>query len=489
MIRRLLLALIALLLLLAAVLAVNTLRQSSRQLSVQPLATLAVDANAAAQSLATAVRAKTVSGLLDPAATARELDILQEHLRSRYPAVHGLKREVFGEHTLVFTWPGSDPQLKPLALMAHQDVVPIAPGTDKLWQQPPFAGRVEGSYVWGRGARDDKGNLIAQIEAVEMLLNSGFKPRRTVLLIFGHDEEVGGSAGAKRVAEQFRKQGLRLDAVIDEGLVVTEGLLPGVQPPVALIGLAEKGSVSLQLTALAKPGHSSMPPGPGDSAVGMLAAALARLDAHPLPGGITGVAGEMFAALAPEMSGFQRVALCNLWLFGPVVERMLAKGPSTNALMRTTTAMTILNAGNKENVLPGRAEAVVNFRILPGDSAETVAAHVRRVIVDERVEVKPIGLSFEPSRVSSASSAMFGHLQRAVREVFPGSLAAPGLMLAATDARHFDDLADNVYRFTPVRAKPEDLNRFHGTDERLSVDNLAEMIRFYHRLLQLAAGS
>jgi carboxypeptidase PM20D1 len=168
---------------------------------------------------------------------------------------------------------------------------------------------------------------------------------------------------------------------------------------------------------------------------------------------------------------------------------MLAKGPSTNALMRTTTALTILNAGNKENVLPGRAEAVVNFRILPGDTAASVTAFVRATIADERIEVKPFGLAFEPSRVSSSSSPMFGHIQRAAREVFAGSLAAPGLMLAATDARHFDDLADNVYRFSPVRAKPEDLTRFHGTDERLSVDNLAEMIRFYHRLVQLAAGS
>ena len=489
MIKRLLLGLFGLVLVLAAVLAVNTWRQGSRQLPVQPLPALQVDRDGAAQSLAAAVRAKTVSGLLDPGGVAHEFEQLHAHLRTRYPLVHGLARESFGEHTLVFTWPGSDAQLKPLVLMAHQDVVPIAPGTEPLWKQPPFAGTLEGGFVWGRGAWDNKGNLISQLEAVEALLKSGFKPRRTVLLVFGHDEEVGGRLGAVKVTEHFKRKGMKLDAVIDEGLVVTEGLLPGIAAPVSLIGVAEKGSLSLQLVAEAKPGHSSLPPAPGESAIGMLSAALARLDARPLPGGVSGVAGEMFAAVAPEMSGFQRVALSNLWLFGPVVEKMLAKGPSTNALMRTTTALTVLNAGNKENVLPGRAEAVVNFRILPGDTAASVTEFVKATVADPRIEVKPYGLAFEPSRVSSSAAPMFGHIQRAAREVFAGSLAAPGLMLAATDARHFDDIADNVYRFSPVRARPEDLTRFHGTDERLSVDNLVEMIRFYHRLVQLAAGS
>lgn len=489
MLKRLLLGLLALLLVLAGVLAANTWRQGSRQLAVAPLPVLAVDRDGAARSLAAAVQARTVSGLLNPEATAAEFDKLQAHLAKRYPKLHAaLKLERFGP-TLLFTWPGRDASLAPIVLMAHQDVVPIAPGTEALWKQPPFEGRIEGGYVWGRGAWDDKGNLVAQLEAVELLVGSGFSPKRTVLLVFGHDEEVGGQQGALKVVEALRQRGVKPEAVLDEGLVVTEGILPGIGAPVALIGVAEKGSVSLQLTATAKPGHSSMPPAPGESAIGILSAALARLDTNPLPGGVSGVAAEMFSALAPEMSGFQRVALSNLWLFRPVVEKMLSKGPSTNALMRTTTAMTIVNAGNKENVLPGEAKAVVNFRILPGDTADGVALFVKKTIADERVAVERINLAFEPSRVSSTHSAMFGHMNQALREVFPGAIVAPGLMLAATDARHFEGLATDVYRFTPVRAKPEDLSRFHGTDERLSADNLAEMIRFYHRLLQLAAGS
>jgi carboxypeptidase PM20D1 len=230
-----------------------------------------------------------------------------------------------------------------------------------------------------------------------------------------------------------------------------------------------------------------MPPAAGGSAIGMLSAALARLDHDPVPGGIGGVARQMFDVLAPEMAGAQRVVLSNLWLFKPLAERMLARSPSTDALLRTTTAMTIFNAGNRENVLPGRAEAYVNFRLLPGDSIESVTAHVRRAVADDRIEIKATAVASPPSRVSDAGSEAFRQIARTVREVFPGALVAPGLMLAATDGRHFEAVADNVFRFSPVRARAVDLGRFHGTDERIAIDNLAEMIRFYHRLLQQAA--
>ncbi len=490
MIRRVVLGLVALLLLLAVVLVANTLRQGSRQHQVPALAKLPVDTAAVAEAMAQAVRAKTVSGLLDPAGTAAEFDSLHAQLQARYPLVHAaLQREVVGNHSLLFTWRGSDEKAGPIALMAHQDVVPVAPGTESMWKKPPFAGVIEDGMVWGRGTLDDKSNLITQLEAVEMLLKAGFKPRRTVYFVFGHDEEVGGRAGVVKIVELLRQRGVRLDFVLDEGLAVTEGVLPGVAQPVALIGLAEKGSLSLKLTATAAPGHSSMPPATGASAIGMLSAALVKLDQHPMPGGIQGAAAEMFAAVAPELPFGQRLALSNLWLFRPLVERMLGgKGGATSAMMRTTTAITIVNAGNKENVLPGRAEAVVNFRILPGDTSATVVAHVKSVIADERIEVQPLGPPFEPSKLSSSQAEPYKLIERTVREVFPDSMVAPGLMLAASDARHFDAIAAQSYRFMPIRLKPEDLARLHGTDERIAVEQLADMVRFYHRLLTQSAS-
>jgi carboxypeptidase PM20D1 len=476
------------LLVLAVVLVGNTLRQGSRQVTVPALAPLPVDKVSVAESMALAIRAKTQSGLLDPTGVAAEFEALHAHLRSRYPLVHStLEREVIGQHSLLFTWKGSDAKAKPIALMAHQDVVPIAPGTEALWKKPPFSGVIEDGFVWGRGALDDKSNVITQLEAVELLIKSGFKPGRTVYLVFGHDEEVGGKLGAAPIVALLKQRGVQLEYVLDEGMAITEGILPGVSKPIALIGLAEKGSVSLKLTAQAAPGHSSMPPSPGGSAIGMLSAALARLDSQPLPGGIKGAAAEMFASIAPELGFGQRLALSNLWLFRPVIEPTLAKGAATNAMMRTTTALTIINAGNKENVLPGRAEAVVNFRILPGDSSESVAAYVKRVIADERIEVKPLGTPFEPSTVSSPEAPAYKAIERTIREVFPDAMVAPGLTLQGTDSRQFGVVSDQVYRFMPIRFKPEDLPRLHGNDERIAVDQLADMVRFYHRLLSQTA--
>ena len=488
MIKRVLLGLLALVLLLAAVLVANTLRQGSRQVAVPALAKLPVDANAVAESMAQAVRAKTVSGLLDPVGTAAEFDALHAHLRGRYPLVHAtLEREVIGNHSLLFTWKGSDDKAQPIALMAHQDVVPIAPGTEGLWKKPPFAGVIEDGMVWGRGTLDDKSNVITQLEALEMLLKAGVKPKRTIYFVFGHDEEVGGTLGAVKIVELFKQRGVKLAWVLDEGLAVTEGVLPGVAKPLALIGLAEKGTVSLKLTTQAAPGHSSTPPAPGASAIGMLSAALTRLDQSPFPGGVQGAAAELFSAVAPELPFGQRLAMSNLWLFRPLVEGMLGKGAATNAMMRTTTALTVVNAGNKENVLPGRAEAVVNFRILPGETTESVLAYVKRVVADERVVVEPLGPGSNPSRLSSSQSEPYKLIERTVREVFPDSLVAPGLMLAASDARHFDGISEQSFRFMPVRFNSEDLKRPHGTDERIAIDQLADMVRFYHRLLSQAA--
>ncbi|MBI5257482.1 MAG: M20 family peptidase [Burkholderiales bacterium] len=489
MLKRALWALLGLLLLVAAVLAVNTLRQGSRQLQVPPVQGVAVDEQAAAASLAAAIRARTVSSYTDASLNADQFQALHAHLQATYPKLHAvLTREVVGGLSLLYTWTGSDPSLKPIALMAHQDVVPIAPGTEADWQAEPFAGTIKEGYIWGRGSWDDKANLIGQLEAVEKLVAAGFRPKRTVYLVFGADEEVGGERGALQIAKLLQQRGVKLDYAIDEGLLITEGIMPGLKAPAALVGLAEKGSVSLRLLAKATPGHSSMPPPPGQSAIAKLARAVQKVDAAPMPAALVGVAGQMFDALAPEFEGMTRVALTNRWLFEPLLMRQLQQGQSTNAMLRTTTALTLASAGNKENVLPGRAEATVNFRLLPGDTKDTVVQHVKHAIDDPAIEITVLPGDFPSSRMASADSASYGLINRTVRELFPGTLVAPGLMLAATDSRHFEPFTDNVYRFSPIRAKPQDLARFHGTNERISLANLAELIRFYHRLLQQSAG-
>jgi carboxypeptidase PM20D1 len=475
---------------LALAVAGKTWFASSKQIAVAPVKPVAVNAEAAAARLGAAVRFKTVSSTHDAEANGTEFVGLHEHSKARFPKVHEvLKREAVGKDGLLYTWTGSDPRAKPIAFLAHQDVVPVAPGTEGDWQQKPFSGAIGGGFIWGRGAWDNKGNLMSILEAVEMLAATGLQPRQTAYLFFAQDEEVGGVRGAQQVVKLFKERAFKLDLVVDEGLVITQGLVPGIEAPVASIGIAEKSYITVQLNAKAPPGHSSMPPSEaGQTAIGMIRLALVRLEDKQMPAAIRGVAEQMFTTLAPAMQGMNRVFLSNLWLFKPVVERQLQKAASTNAMMRTTTALTIVQAGNAENVLPGRAQATVNFRLLPGDSSEVSVEHSAQAIANPAITIaKQPGVS-EASKVSSSDGTPYETIARTLRQLHPDVIVSPGMMLAATDSRFFGEVADNIYRFAPVRAGPADLARFHGTNERISVANYAELIQFYHQFLQNASA-
>lgn len=481
--RNIILVAVAIVVVLAAVVLVNTFRQGSKQIAVSPAPKVAVDEQAAAQRLAEAIRFQTISNAFNPDQAAVPLRAMQAHLAASFPAFHAATRlEVVGGYSLLFTWQGSDPAVGPIALLAHQDVVPVAPGTEKDWQHPSFDGVVADGFVWGRGSWDDKGNLYSILEAAEALAKAGFRPKRTIYFAFGHDEEVSGTRGAQAMAALLKSRGVKLDFVLDEGLLITEGILKGLDKPMALIGVAEKGYATLVLNARATPGHSSMPP--RETAIGMMSAALTHLENARLPMQIRSTVAEMFATIAPEMSGFNRVVLSNLWLFKPLLLREFEKSGPTEATVRTTTALTIFNAGDKDNVLPGNAEAVVNFRLLPGDTQASVTEHVRKVIGNEKIEIKPYPGNTDPPPVTGITSESYRALNTTIREVFPDALVAPGLMVAATDSRHYAGVTDNIFRFSPVRANSEDLKRFHGTNERLSIANYADMIRFYRRLME-----
>ncbi len=492
MIRKLFLWLALALLALVVVLAVNTLRKGSRQLDVPAISALALDKDRAAQHLAEAVRARTISSRTDAAQNTDQFLQLHALLQARYPKAHAvLQREVVNGLSLLYTWKGSDPSLQPMLLMAHQDVVPVSPGTETQWSVDAFAGVVKDGFVWGRGAWDNKGNLIAQMEAIEMLAASGFQPRRTILLAYGADEEVTGERGAAHIAALLKERGIRPSFVVDEGLLITEGILPGLDPPTAVIGIAEKGYLSVDITLDATPGHSSMPPPPGAGAIAMMSAALQAVDNDRMPASIQGIAGEMLATVAPEMRLPLRVVMSNLWLFGPIVQKQLEAGASTNALLRTTTALTVIRGGDADNVLPGQVEATVNYRLLPGDRSSDMLARLKaqiaRAVGHGRFALRTLAGGSEASRVTPTDAQPYQLINRTMREVFPGTVVTPGLMVGGTDSRHFEGISDHIFRFSPVRARAEDLPRFHGTNERISVDNLAELIRFYHRLVTMGA--
>lgn len=466
----------------AGVAVARTLAARGRHEEVPPAEAPAPDVTAAALRLAGALRLRTVS-TEDPAQRPdAEFAALHAYLQSAFPGAHtALRREPIGRDALLYTWPGADPALAPVVLMGHMDVVPVEPGTEAAWARPPFAGEVAEGFVWGRGTLDDKVTVLGVLEAVEALLARRFQPRRTVLLAFGADEELGGKQGAEETARLLRRRGVRPEMVLDEGGAIMHDTVPGVRPPVALVGIAEKGFASVELVARSAGGHSMAPP--PHTAVGVLARAVARLEANPFPAELRGASAALFDSVAPEMPFGMRLLFANRWLFGPLIERRLSANPSTNAAVRTTTAATVFEGGTKDNVLPSQARAVVNFRILPGDSVEAVRRHVVAAVDDDSVQVKVLEPAAEPSPVSPTDSEAWRRLRRSIRQVFPDVVVAPYLVTGGTDARHFSGLTPNVYRFTPTRLSLADLTRVHGTNERVSVENYGELTRFYAQLL------
>ncbi|MGW0180095.1 M20/M25/M40 family metallo-hydrolase [Nocardia sp. NPDC003345] len=407
-----------------------------------------------------------------------EFGRLEAHLEESFPLVHAdLELEKFG-HSRLYTWRGTDPSRTAAILLAHQDVVPA--GDPPAWTHPPFAGVVDDEFIWGRGAIDDKSRVLAILEAVEAALAAGERPRHTVYLAFGHDEEVFGDSGAVLMAARLRELGVRADLLLDEGGVITDGIVDDVRVPVATIMLGEKGYATIRLSVSDKGGHSSMPG--KQTAVGRLSRAVGRIQDHPMPLRVTPVVTDMLARLRPHLPPTKRRLVGLAGFAAPVIGRIMAATPQTESLVRTTTAPTVIRGGVKANVLPQQAEALVNFRILPGDSVESVLAHCRRTVRDPEVRIEAVGMSSEPSPTTTPGPG-FELIARITRQVVPGAAVTTGLVPGATDSRHYDDLAETRCNFAPIRLTATDLERIHGNDERLSRVNYARLIDFNRRLV------
>jgi carboxypeptidase PM20D1 len=482
---RILLALLALVVIVPGVLLTRTLMlpaPGAPVLAPKIAAAPAIDPDRAARNLSRAIRFPTISvqdGSTDPA----PFDQLHAFLRQTYPLTFArftVERPV--GHALLLTLPGSDPSLAPMLLMAHQDVVPVDPGSESKWSAPPFDGAIKDGYVLGRGAADDKGSLIALLEASEALLAQGFTPKRTIMLAFGHDEEVLGS-GAQAIAALLKSRGIKPWFALDEGMAIIEKF-PLTGKPAGLIGIAEKGYFTVRVTAVDTGGHSSMPP--RLTAAEKVAKALIAIDEKGFPGGLeSGPARLMIEAVTPDLPFAQRLVMANLWLFRPLVEGQVGHTRAGEALMRTTVAPTMLRAGVKENVLPQEATAIVNLRLHPRDAMDAALARLRDAVKGiEGVTIEPLPRGQNASPVSDVTSDSYALIAAAARAIAPeGAPIAPGIVLGATDSRHFAGVAENVYRFAPAVFTDADLAGIHGTDERMSIANLDRMSRYYAMLM------
>jgi carboxypeptidase PM20D1 len=444
-----------------------------------------VDVDAAAQHLSQAVQIQTVSHQAQADDQPAEWTRLHDFLLASYPAAHAaMTREIVGKNTLVYTWKGSDPSLAPIVLMAHQDVVPVTPGTEGDWKHPPFSGAIADGAVWGRGSIDDKGSLITLFEGVETLAKQGFKPRRTVMIVSGEDEETRGT-GARAAAALLKSRGVKAQFVIDEGLaVISDNPVTGGR--LALIGTAEKGYATMVVTAKAEGGHSSAPPADGGGVVALAHAVTAIAD-HGAPMDFKGPGATMLQTLAPKASFPVRMAVANPWLFKPLLIRQIGATPAGAALLHTTIAPTMLKGSPKENVLPQDATAWINYRIEPGDSSAAVMARARAAVGKLPVSLGWGETRVEPSPVSSVSSQAWKTVA-AVAGAVTGAPVAPSLVTAGTDSRYLQPVATDVYRFQPMEFSLKDTGMIHGTNEHLTLKNLEQCVQFYARLIATAAG-
>ena len=445
-------------------------------------AEIAVDAQAAAQALSALVRCKTVSHADRAEDDAEEFEKLEALLPTLYPLVHRTcTRETVPARALMYRWAGKTAE-NPLVLTAHYDVVPADP---QGWERDPFSGEIAEGIIHGRGTLDTKCTLAAIMTAAETLIGKGFTPERDVYFCFGGDEEVMGG-GAVALAAALEGRGVRPMMVVDEGGAIVENVFPGVSTPCALIGIGEKGSVNYTATALSKGGHSSAPP--ASTPVDTVAKACLRIQKHPFPFRVTEPARQMIDHLARHSTFAYRLIFANLWAFKPLLDLLCRKsGGELNALFRTTVAFTVMRAGEAVNVLPSSAALTMNARVLPGETPEGTLAALRRKVKDTRVTVAQVN-GFGPSACSAVDGEGYAALCKSIREVYPGVLVSPYLMIAASDARRYEGICEHVYRFSGMPLSLAERRMIHGVNEQIPVAKQADAARFFMQVMVNSVG-
>uniref|UniRef100_A0A1V1G1G3 Putative carboxypeptidase 7 n=1 Tax=Reticulitermes speratus TaxID=60591 RepID=A0A1V1G1G3_9NEOP len=440
-----------------------------------------------AERLAGALKIPSVSYATDNQEKEALLQ-LHQYLETNFPLIHSatfIKKEVINTYSLLYTVEGTTKGKLPYLLASHLDVVPVDPST---WEVPPFGGKIiNRTYIYGRGAIDDKSGVLGIMEAVEYVIQRGHRPQRTFFMAFGHDEEISGNRGAQELAKALKARGVdRLDFVLDEGFPLTKNLIPGTDKHIAMVGISEKGTATLELSVSGNPGHSSFPP--PESAIGILAAAVARLEENPQPSLLgKGPESATFKYLAPHVSFFYRLLYNNMWLFSGLMARQMERVPLTNAFVRTTTAITVFHGGIKDNVVPPSAKAVINHRVHPSQTVAEAIAYDRKIISDPRVHIRvktfreahpvsPFGLDCIPFQMVMIS----------IQQVFTDAVVVPAVFIANTDTRWYLSFTKNLYRFLPTVIMPEDVSRYHGNNERISIQHYHEAVNFYYRIIKNA---
>ncbi|MEZ9232183.1 M20 family peptidase [Vibrio amylolyticus] len=470
---------------------------SSMQMQGVEQVEVKVDLEGAAQRLSQAIQFPTISNQDRSDFDEEAFNNYHDFLVESYPLVHKtLKRELVGDprpFSLIYTWEGKDPSLPPAVFMAHQDVVPIAEESRDQWEAEPFSGEIKDGYIWGRGSLDDKNQIHAILEATEMKIKEDFQPERTILFVFGHDEEVGGPEGAKHAADIIEQRYDNIAFVIDESAPLVPGIFPGIRENTALIGIAQKGFVSLEIAINGIGGHSSQPA--GESNIVALAKAVEKVEAAQFPYKIHDAVRYQYRFMGPELpedqqSMYKAVVYGENDSISDLEQKfidVMSQNQVTRAMLHTTTAVTMFNAGIKDNVLPPAATAVVNFRPMPGDTPEVIIEHVKKAIGDERITVRDISASTPATNVADPNGEGYKMLEKTIRQTWGNDLiVSPFFVIGGSDSKHFQarDFAPDVYTITAIQLENvKEFEGFHGVNERILVDEYGRSIGFFYKLM------
>lgn len=455
----------------------------------EPLPDEQVDVDKYRKDLSDAIQIKTISNVDVDKVDWNEFKRLHALFEERFPLVYkNLKCEEISLASLLFTWEGKNPDLEPIALLGHQDVVPVAEGTEGDWTHPAFDGVDDGEFVWGRGALDMKNHLIAVLESVEALLAEGFEPERTVYLCFGHDEEIvaAPTSGAGSIAAVLKERGVHLDSVIDEGGAILNLHVGNIlNKKLAGVGIAEKGYADYRVSVSAKGGHSSQPP--EHTALGALADVIKDIEGHQFKAKMPAFVYELFTKIGKNVSYPARIVTCNLWLLKPLITAVMRKIPPAASLIHTTTAVTMAEGSPAANVLPQKASVTVNFRMMPGVTIKNVEEHIRKCVRNKDIEVEYLK-GKEASKVSPTDSRSFKILEEICTRTDRDLLVAPYLVMGGTDAYHYEEVCDNIYRFAPFVMDTKLLLTTHGTDERIPISCMADGLKFFKRYIRMMSA-
>lgn len=461
------------------------------KVEVPPMEEEKVDLNRFRKNLSDAIKFKTIADKEAANTDWAVFDAFHDFLKERYPLMHEkLELTVIARGSLVFRWKGTRSDLDPIALLSHQDVVPISEGTLDDWKHDPFEGVDDGEFIWGRGALDMKNHLIGVLESVETLLSEGFVPERDVYILLGHNEEVmcaTSENGATCICNYLKEKGIHLDAIIDEGGAILPVEVKGViNKHLAGIGVAEKGYADVEVAVTAKGGHSSQ--APNHTAIGHLADVIKDIENHQFKAKMSPMMRELFDKIGRNCTYPARLVTCNLKLLEPALTKAMSFIPPAASMLRTTFGVTMASGSPQANVLPQRASVTVNFRMFPGQTVDDVLEHLHKVIKNKKVEINLLPGWKNPSAVSPTDTRSFKVIEKICHSMDDKAVVAPYLVMGGTDACHYQAVCENIYRYSPFLVSTSLLLTTHGTNERIPVSVMEDAVKFFKRYIRLASA-